>query len=150
MRSIESDSPTHNCVMTLSLFVFSVFEHILVHKMITEGDANGHEHKLLLCWARTGVTKFKLVEYALVASYIIYDAVTEDMYGPGTLVLVVMACGAEFLLINLYMFTISDGRKFWITLGIVAPAVAVFFAGLWAIMVRADGWIKGADSETFG
>jgi len=127
---------THNCVMTLSAFVFSVFEHIAVHRMITEGGS-------------TGVTKLKLVEWALNASYVIYDSVTEDMYGPGTLVLVVMACGAEFVLMNLEMFTMSESR-IWITLGIGAPCFGVLLAGGWAIMVTADGWIKGADSETFG
>ena len=129
---------THNCVMTLSAFLFSVVEHILVHKMITEGDQG------------RAVTKLKLVEYALGASYLIYVSVTQDLYGPGTLVLVVVACGAEFFLMNLKMFTISEGRQFWIILGIGAPLVCVLIAGLWAIMVTVDGWIKGADSDTFG
>ena len=86
-RSLDCAKITHICVMTLSSFLFSVMECLMLHILASEVQSKG----------RTSMVK--LLELALSFAYIIYDYATSEPPGVGTTVLIVVACLAEVLLI---------------------------------------------------
>jgi hypothetical protein len=86
-RSLDCAKITHNCVMTLSSFLFSALECALLHGLASQVQSKG------------STSMVKLLELALSFAYIMYDYATSDPPGVGTTVLIVVTCLAEVLLI---------------------------------------------------
>jgi hypothetical protein len=98
-RTLDCAKITHNCVMTLSSFIFAAFECMLLAVMAkdqSEGEGQGK--------GSTSMVKF--LELALSLAYVLYDFATTEPPGVGTTVLIVVTCLAEVLLLCVEGYTI--------------------------------------------
>ena len=106
-HSLACANITHNCVMTLSSFIFSALECAFLHQMA--GNLKADQGRGRACGA-------KLVELVLCLTYVVYDSApllhawsnsaTVEPLGVGTIVLVAFACLTEALLIAFEGYTI--------------------------------------------
>ena len=95
---------THNCVMTLSCWLFTALECAFLHQMASNLSADRGSSRVLTV---------KILELALCLAYIGYDLAPlahglsdADTFHAGTIVLIVFACLAEVLLIAFDFYTI--------------------------------------------
>jgi hypothetical protein len=97
---------THNCVMTLSCWVFAALECAMLHQMVLNLREDG---------GKSRAAAVKLLELALCLAYVLYDLAplahswsNADTFGVSTIVLIVLTCLAEVLLMAFEVYTICQ------------------------------------------
>jgi len=85
----------HNAVMTLVCFPFDLADARNLHK---KAVAHPVPTRLNLC--------AKIIQVVLSFAYLLYDTISQNAPGPGTTVLVVVACLSELLLLGCESYTL--------------------------------------------